>query len=155
MDPAVTATHIQALREQVAPDLFKGFNQRNFPSTTMPALALAELAYRSSLQTGEIVSLALRDALFEEGIDISRPALLSEIAELSHLDVSAGLDETLVREWWSAGRVRGVEGSPHFFCQDGDAFCPSLDIERDPNGRLILKRNAARLGVFLSGCFNN
>jgi predicted DsbA family dithiol-disulfide isomerase len=154
MDPATTAAHIRDLRNQVAPDLFTGFHEDNFPVTMMPALALAELAYRDSSRTGETVSLALRDALFEEGKDVSNPDVLAAIALQHGLDLSYGLDEDPVCAAWNEGRERGVKGSPHFFCDGLEAFCPSLEIERDPDGHLVLKRNALRLETFLDACFN-
>jgi predicted DsbA family dithiol-disulfide isomerase len=154
MDPPTTAAHIRDLRAQVAPDLFGGFDEDSFPATTLPALALAAAAYRSSFATGEAVSFALRDALFEHGSDISQPTVLDEIAATYGLDARSRTDEDAVREDWNVGRERGVKGSPHFFCRDKEAFCPTLDIERDANGHLILKRNTDQLNAFLNGCFN-
>ena len=71
LDPSVTAEHANELREQVAPNLFRHLDVNRFPSSTLDALALANRAYRTDLQVGERVSFALRDALFEEGRDIS------------------------------------------------------------------------------------
>ena len=71
LDPALTAEHANELREQVAPNLFRHLDVNRFPSSTLDALALANRAYRTDLQVGERVSFALRDALFEEGRDIS------------------------------------------------------------------------------------
>jgi len=62
---------------QVAPDLFRRFDAEYFPNSTLPALAVADAAFEQSLETGEAVSFALRDALFEEGLDISRPDVLA------------------------------------------------------------------------------
>jgi hypothetical protein len=42
LDPDITARHVQELRSQVAPDLFRRFNPENFPQTTLPSLALAQ-----------------------------------------------------------------------------------------------------------------
>ena len=72
LDPTVTWEHAENLREQVAPKLFRHLDVDRFPSSTLDALALANRAYRTDLQVGERVSFALRDALFEEGRDISR-----------------------------------------------------------------------------------
>jgi hypothetical protein len=36
-----------------------------------------------------------------------------------------------VRAEWSEGQRRGVQGSPHFFAGDLDAFCPSLQVDHD------------------------
>ncbi len=70
---ALAAEEIHALREVVAPELFRGFDEQTFPSTTLPALGLTALAYRRNDQTGERMSFALRTALFEEGRDVSDP----------------------------------------------------------------------------------
>src|SRR5688572_10592307 len=67
------AHEVAALRAQVTTDWFVGFDEHRFPSTSLPALALAAAAYRRDTLTGERVSVALRDALFEEGRDIADP----------------------------------------------------------------------------------
>ena len=78
LDPETTADHVGDLRAQVAPDLFTHFEPEHFPSTCLPALACIHAAYRKDLRTGETVGLALRDALFEKGLDISRADVLSQ-----------------------------------------------------------------------------
>jgi predicted DsbA family dithiol-disulfide isomerase len=121
---------VVALRDQVAPDLFVGFDPATFPHTSIPAFGLASAAYAIGLATGEAVSLALRDALFEQGRDVSDPTVLDTIARhfgVVPLDRAAA--EVAVRVDWDMGRVRGVLGSPHFFVGDRDWFCPSLRIE--------------------------
>src|SRR5579872_4650064 len=80
LDVDTTAQHIAELREQVATGLFAGFDRDHFPATTLPALALAVAAYRRDGRMGEAVSLALRDALFEQGQDVSRDDVLSRVA---------------------------------------------------------------------------
>ena len=80
LDPTVTGEHAEELRDQVAPTLFQGLDLDHFPTSTLEALALANRAYRSDLQLGERVSFALRDALFEEGRDISDRAVLDDLA---------------------------------------------------------------------------
>ena len=85
LDPDITASHVRELRSQVAPHLFGGFNPKHFPTTSLPALACVHAAYRQDLKTGEAMSLALRDALFEEGLDISRPEVLSDLPNHSML----------------------------------------------------------------------
>lgn len=77
LDPAATAGHVDELRSQVAPDLFAQFDPGRFPTSSLPGLALAAAAYRAGDRTGEAVSMALRTALFEEGLDISRPDVLA------------------------------------------------------------------------------
>lgn len=132
---------ISALKESVRPDLFAGFSVTTFPKTSMPAFALAAAAE----QTGddalrEEVGMGLRDAMFEKGLDISRPEVLEELAGrfgLQPLDPKAA--EAAVRADWAEGTRRGVVGSPHFFTDDGGSwFCPGLAISRDDVGNFIV-----------------
>ncbi len=58
---------IDALREQIAPDLFIGFDAATFPRTSIPAFGLVAAAYAVDDLTGEVMSLALRDASSSEG----------------------------------------------------------------------------------------
>jgi predicted DsbA family dithiol-disulfide isomerase len=152
-DAEATATHVQELRAQISPELFKGFDPATFPSTTIPALALAACAYDCSDATGEAVGFALRDALFECGHDISDSKVLASIG-LSH--GIEGVPETYresVRRDWIDGQKRGVKGSPHFFCGQKNVFCPSLDIAKNQDGHLVIHRNVEALISFLDGCF--
>jgi hypothetical protein len=133
LDPAVTAEHANDLREQVAPSLFEHLDVERFPSSTLDALALANRAYRTDTQTGERVSFALRDALFEEGRDISERATLEALAHDLGVVMPDESDRARVLEDWSDGQRRGVLGSPHFFCGETDAFCPSSTSRRTPS----------------------
>ncbi len=45
-----------------------------------------------------------------------------------------------------------MKGSPHFFCGPSEVFCPSLDIAKDGEGHLLLRRNKEMLDAFLSEC---
>ncbi|HZM56562.1 MAG TPA: DsbA family protein, partial [Acidimicrobiales bacterium] len=132
LDPAVTWEHADDLREQVAPTMFRNLDVDRFPSSTLDALALANRAYRTDLQLGERVSFALRDALFEEGRDISDQATLEYLARDLGVVMPYDTDRADVVADWHEGGRRGVLGSPHFFCGDTDVFCPSLDITKDP-----------------------
>ncbi|HEY5120244.1 MAG TPA: hypothetical protein VII84_01590 [Acidimicrobiales bacterium] len=152
LDPRTTARHVADLRSQVAPDLFRGFDEVTFPTTTIPALALASDAYRHDLTVGEAVSLALRDALFEQGLDVSNRDVLGDLASLHDLDLPPLLDDAAVVDDWRRGQQRGVRGSPHFFCGETEAFCPTLDIARDAEGHLLLHRNSEQLSAFLQEC---
>jgi len=129
-----------------------GFDPGTFPRTTLPALALAVAAYRRDDATGEAVSLALRDALFERGRDISRPEVLAELADAHGLAPAEAADGEAVLADWRAGQDRGVKGSPHFFCGAHEAFCPSLELSRDEHGHLRLRRDVERLNAFLEVC---
>ncbi len=154
LDAATTLEHIRDLREQVAPELFAGFKQETFPTTSIPALILAAAAYQMDVAIGESVSLALRDALFERGLDISSPAVLAEIALTHGLKTVDKIDSGAVISDWRTGQQRGVKGSPHFFCGANEAFCPALDIERDGAGHLVLNRRSEQLTSFLDSCFS-
>jgi 2-hydroxychromene-2-carboxylate isomerase len=105
------------------------------------------------MKSGEVVSLALRHALFEEGLDISRLEVLSEIATSAGVDLFDAADERAVFADWHEGAERGVRGSPHFFCGDSDAFCPSLEISKDGTGHLKVSTNLNVLDAFLTNCF--
>lgn len=149
-DPSVTASHVADLRKQVAPDLFTGFDPDHFPATSIPALTLAAAAYVVGDRVGEQVSLALRDALWERGFDIADLAVLQAIAEEHDVGAWSPADDSAVRAEWQEGQARGVQGSPHFFCGDTSAFCPSLDIEDEGDGRLTIEPDPAALDAFLA-----
>ena len=130
--PDLAAKEIAALRFEVAPELFIGFDRARWPRSTIPALGLAAAAYRVGNDTGEGMSLRLRDALFEEGRDVS------DEAELHALGLEFGVEpltgpsaEAAVRADWELGRARNVRGSPHFFVGARDWFCPSLRIRHE------------------------
>jgi predicted DsbA family dithiol-disulfide isomerase len=135
LDPAFVASEVAALREQVAPDLFERFDPESFPRTVIPAFGLAAAGYTRDDTTGEGVSIALRKALFEEGLDIADNDVIAKIAatfDIEPLDPDAAA--TAVRDDWERGKLRGVQGSPHFFAGDRDWFCPSLRIRHDDHG---------------------
>jgi 2-hydroxychromene-2-carboxylate isomerase len=131
LDVDLIADEVAQLRSTVAPGLFAHFDPGAFPGSSLPALGLAARAYARDVRMGERVSLLLRDALFEDGRDISRPDELARIADLAGAPHLAGSTdgEQLVMADWEEGRRRGVIGSPHFFVGDTSFFCPSLDIQ--------------------------
>lgn len=153
LDRRSTAEHVDELRTQVASDLFGHFDPDHFPHTSLPALAVAAAAYRRDNMTGETVSLALRNALFEEGRDISRPDVLAGVANAHGIGAPDADDHEAVLAEWHAGESRGVKGSPHFFCENIEVFCPSLDISKTEEGHLQLRRNTEALDSFLARCF--
>lgn len=161
LDPAAIAEEVDALRHQVAPDLFSGFSPDRFASTSLPGLRLVAGAYALGVEPGERVSLALRRALFEEGRDITDPAVLREVgAEAGVPDtasvtapVSAATDEDVLADW-REGQRRGVIGSPHFFVGEDSWFCPSLDISRD-GGRLRIASDPAEFDRFVAACLGS
>jgi predicted DsbA family dithiol-disulfide isomerase len=152
LDPHDVAHEVSALRAQVAASLFVGFDEHRFPATSMPALALAAAAYRRDTRTGEQVSLALRDALFEEGRDISDSQVLATIADSYGVGVATPHDHDSVLADWREGQRRGVKGSPHFACGGITEFCPSLDITKDDDGNLHIRANPAALEDFVARC---
>jgi predicted DsbA family dithiol-disulfide isomerase len=130
--PEPVAAEIAGLRARVAPDLFRGFDAERWPHTTIPALGLAAAAYEQDLAVGERLSLRLREALFEEGRDISDDAELRALGRPFGVEPMAPLAaEAAVRADWERGRTRGVRGSPHFFVGSRNWFCPSLRIRHE------------------------
>ena len=152
LDAQATAGKVADLRDQVAPDLFAGFDASNFPTTSMPALALAVAANATDARTGERVNLALRDLLFEQGADLTDLDTLSRVAAEHGVTVDLRDSEAVLADH-AEGVERGVIGSPHFFTPDGGFFCPALDIGHDPDGHLAITTDAAGFEAFLASCF--
>ena len=141
LDPHHIDAEIVALRGSVRPDLFAGFSIDTFPMTSMAAFALTAAADRSGDPVViEEVGMALRDALFEQGLDIGRPEVVEAIARRFSLEpLNPDDTEAAVRADWDEGKRRGVVGSPHFFTgQDDGWFCPGLDISRDSRGDFVV-----------------
>ncbi len=149
---ALVAEEVAELRAQVAPDLFTGFDPAQFPATSLPAMALAAAAYRHGSGVGERMSLALRDALFEAGRDVSDPEVLTEIGRAHDVEREAGDDATVLDEW-REGQQRGVGGSPYFFAADHGFFCPSLEITHVED-RLQIRRDDEALERFLDAALS-
>lgn len=123
------------------PDLFAGFSVESFPKTSMAAFALTAAADRTGDPVLiEEVGIALRNAVFEDGLDVGEAAVVDAIADrfgLAPLDREAAA--AAVRADWEEGRDRGVIGSPHFFTADGgNWFCPGLRISRDDVGNFVV-----------------
>jgi len=136
----LAAREIAALRATVAPELFVGFDPATFARTSIPAFGLAASAYMVNDKIGEQVSLAIRDALFEQGRDVSDPRVLVEIGEPFGLaPFPPALALAAVHADWNRGRAHGVKGSPHFFIGDRDWFCPSLRIRHDADDALVVE----------------
>ena len=110
---------------------FTGFSQDAFPATSMPALALAAVAYDVDVATGEAVSLELRDLLFEQGRDIADADVLAgwPPATASPLDpADPPVDRAHADH--AEGKVSGACRARPTFHPAGALFCPSLDISR-------------------------
>ena len=133
-DGAALVPKVDALRAGVAVDRFDRFDPDRFPTTSLPALVSEAAGYRHRNETGERFTLALRQALFDEGADVSDPDVLRLLRVRCQVDEPTAVDEATVHADLAEGRRRGVEGSPHFFTPDGDFFCPSLRIEHDKSG---------------------
>lgn len=134
LDPELIATEVVAIRDQVAPDLFTGFDPAAFPSSSLPALALSAAAQRIDPAVGEAMALDLRTALFEQGRDVGDDAVLADLAARHGIEAVTAEDHEQVRADWREGQERGVIGSPHFIVDGEGFFCPSLDISHDDAG---------------------
>ena len=129
LGPDLVAREVEALRAEVAPELFAGFDPSLFPLTSIPAFGVAAAAYAVDDALGAAVSMALRDAFFEHGADIADIEVLEDIARKFGIELpSPDATDKAVRADWELGRRRAVRGSPHFFVGDRDWFCPSLAI---------------------------
>jgi 2-hydroxychromene-2-carboxylate isomerase len=159
LDPALVAEEVEALRVSVAPALFGGFDPARFPPTSLPALALAAVAAEAGPACGEAVSLMLRTALFEDGVDVADPGVLAGLGAAAglgadRLDTGAlARAQDTVRDQWQEGVARGVIGSPHFFVGDEDMFCPTLRITHDARG-FSVELDRAGFDAFLERCFD-
>jgi predicted DsbA family dithiol-disulfide isomerase len=148
LDPGFIAEEVDALRRQVTPDLFVGFDPAAFPGSSLPALRLARAAYQRDAEVGEAVSLDLRTRLFELGQDISQPTVLDEVANSHDIDQVDGSDDAVLADY-EEGKRRGVIGSPHFFIGDRGYFCPALEIE-NVDGHLLIRPDVEQFEQFLS-----
>ena len=148
-DAALAAEHVRDLRTQLGVDLFNGFSVDHFPTTTLPALAVVAAATR--VGRGEDASFRVRTALWEEGRDIGDPAVVDALADELGASLTDADTQSVVDDWHE-GQRRDVQGSPHFFCGDQSAFCPSLVIEHGAQGELHVHADPARLEGFLEAC---
>ena len=152
LDRHFIAEEIEDIRQQIAPALFERFAEESFPASSLPALTLAAAAYEKDLESGERVSLALRDLLFEQGVDIADIEVLRRLA--ADHDVPVDLADTRrVLGDHAEGVARGVIGSPHFFTPGGGFFCPSLDVHRDAGVHLRITADTPGFDRFVASCF--
>jgi predicted DsbA family dithiol-disulfide isomerase len=152
LDPHFVAEEIDDIRRQIAPDLFHGFSEAAFPASSLPALTLAAAAYDHDLVVGERVSLALRDLLFEQGVDTADTSVLQRVADDHGVEVDLTDSDPVLAEH-ALGVERSVIGSPHFFTPAGGFFCPALDVHRDAGGHLRITADAGGFDRFITGCF--
>jgi predicted DsbA family dithiol-disulfide isomerase len=131
VDRDLVADEIAALQASVAPELFKGFDAAPWPATSIPAFGLVASGYALDDATGEALTFAVRDALFEESRDIADAEVLHHIgAPYGVAPMSQADAEAAARQDFERGRNRLVRGSPHFFVGDRDWFCPGLNITK-------------------------
>lgn len=134
LDAAAVYTKIGALHDQLGTADFTDFREDAWPGTTIPALNLAAAAFDVDWATGLAVSLALRDALFEEGRNVGDPAVLSSIADQFELEPPGDEPSALVQADYAEGQRRGVRGSPDFWLGEEEFFCPALKLGHDDHG---------------------
>ncbi len=140
----------RALTEQLGVDDFGGLRADRWPATTIPALNLAASAYERDAATGLAVSLELRAALFEHGIDIGDSDALATIAAAHDLANPDTEPSDAVQHDYDDGKARGVQGSPHFFVGNDGFFCPALDLGHDADGHLTARFDSAMLADFFA-----
>jgi len=148
LDAETVETKSRVMADQLGVDYFSGLSVNQWPSSTIPALNLAALAYERDAATGLAVSLELREALFEQGLNIGDVAVLADIAEAHALPVPEVQASEAVRSDYELGVARGVKGSPHFWVDQGDFFCPALDVGHDDDGQLTARFDQAKLANF-------
>ncbi len=147
------APKVAALRAGVAPDLFKRFDPNRFPPTSLPAMISEAAAYRQGITVGERFSLAVRTALFEDGLDIADADVLRELRREVNAPDPIPDDSAAVATDYEEGKRREVAGSPHFFTADGNFFCPSLQIEHGQDGGLDVRLDVTGFQEFIAAAF--
>ena len=150
LEAGPVAEKIEALEKQLNVDDFKGFRAETWPSTTIPALNLAAAASLVDDETGLQVSLALRSALFEQGLDVGDPDVLSEIAAEHGLEAPGLEPHPQVEADYADGQRRGVRGSPDFWVGSDEFFCPALTLAHDDRGALLAEFDPAGLDRFIA-----
>jgi predicted DsbA family dithiol-disulfide isomerase len=151
LDPAFIAEEVDEIRPQLPVPMFTGFRQDRFPTSSLPALALTEAAYDVDVVTGELVALGLRDALFEQGLDVGDRDVLDQIARQHGVGPVTDAHRAAVEQAWHDGQARGVVGSPHVFNGSGNWFCPALQIRR-VDGHLDVSFSTDAFEQFLEAC---
>lgn len=158
MSASGVAIEVAAIRAQIEPALFSGFTASAFPRSTVPAMALAAAAAAVSPETGEAVSLELRDRLFERGEDISSNRVFLELATAYGLPLPpadpAELDRSAVLAELAEGRRRDVQVSPHFFVGDRDFACPGLTVEHSPEEGYRIEDDPEGWSTFVRATFD-
>jgi predicted DsbA family dithiol-disulfide isomerase len=150
LEVAAVEMKAKALSEQLGVDDFSGLRHDRWPASTIPALELAAAAYARDMATGLTVSLELRAALFERGVDVGDLEVLERMANEHGLAGRESWPGDAVQADYDEGRRRGVSGSPHFFVGQDNFFCPALDLGHDAEGNLTAKLDTAGLAAFFA-----
>ncbi len=150
LDVDAVVVKAKALSQQLGVDDFSGLRADRWPKTTIPALNLAASAYERDAATGLAVSMELRSALFEQGVDVGDPVALELIATAHGLPVPGREASQSVQRDYDAGRARPVQGSPHFFVGGDGFFCPALDLGHDTAGHLTARFDSEMLAEFFA-----
>ncbi|RLE26179.1 MAG: disulfide bond formation protein DsbA [Actinobacteria bacterium] len=148
LDAEVVATKSCVIADQLEVDYFSGVSADEWPASTIPALNLAASAYERDAATGLAVSLELREALFEQGKNVGDADVLASIAAAHDLPAPGTDACDAVQADYDLGLARGVKGSPHFWIDKDDFFCPALDIGHDDDGHLTARFDQAKLADF-------
>lgn len=150
LDAGAVAEKATALTRELGVDDFDGFDAEQWPSSTLPALELAAAAYEVDKAVGLQVSLELRRAQFERGQNVGDPAVLEAIgAAHGGLRIS-DRSRAAVQNDYDEGKRRGVAGSPHFWVDDDDFFCPALNLGHDDAGHLTAHFDPVGLANFFA-----
>ncbi len=155
LEPGPVADKAAVLRADLGTEQFSGLDVNSWPTTTIPALNLAAAAFDISPELGLIVSRELRDALFEDGHDVSNPIVLADIAARHGLPEPGTEPTQSVLDDYEEGQRRGVKGSPDFFIGNDEFFCPALDLARDQTGSLTAQFDVVGLDTFISQVIAN
>ncbi len=134
LDAEAVEAKIDALKDQLDTPDFSNFCAESWPTSTLPALNLAAGAFDVDPSTGLTVSLAIRNALFEEGQDVGDPTVLADLAARFGLKVPVGEVHARVHADYQDGQKRKVRGSPDFWLGDEEFFCPALVLGHDTGG---------------------
>ena len=153
LEPDLIVQHVDELRSQVEPGLFRSFDPAALPGTSFPAFELVAAAYTLDDVAGEQVSLAVRDALFEDGRDVSNPSVLAEIGQRYGVPDPGPDAHRSVLADYDAGKRLGVRGSPEYFLDGRGYFCPALRIQ-EIGGKLEIESAPEAFDAFVEECFH-
>lgn len=140
----------------LAPDF--GFSlwtgiEAGYPSTVLLALEAVQAAKEQSLAASDRLDLALRRAMFVEGLHVGMRHVILEVAvKVPEVDAAAleraldqGRGRRAVIDQWRAVPDAGIQGSPHLFLPDGsDVHNPGVTMRwvgPKPGGFPVVERH--------------